>query len=139
MTWSNFWLHKLSRMRLIAKAVLEHLWFYVGMGPFVFQTLTARYKPAALRHARILYCPDKKHRLLDLYCPANHMEGPHPVFVFIYGGAWGSGDRAYYTLLGFQLAKEGIVVIIPNYATYPKGYVDEMVQDTAMVLQWTKE
>lgn len=46
---------------------------------------------------------------------------PVPVVVFVYGGAWGSGDRSIYCLLALQMAKElNASVICPDYSIYPK-------------------
>lgn len=61
---------------------------------------------------------------LDLYHPPN-MGQPEdvsaPLVVFIYGGAWGSGERAIYCLLARRMAEElNAVVICPDYCTYPK-------------------
>jgi len=43
------------------------------------------------------------------------------VVVFVYGGAWGSGDRSIYCLLALQMAKElNASVICPDYSIFPK-------------------
>ena len=42
------------------------------------------------------------------------------VIVFLYGGAWGSGDKAMYPLLARTLVLEGFVVVIPNYTLFPR-------------------
>ncbi|TSN86062.1 WD repeat and FYVE domain-containing protein 3 [Bagarius yarrelli] len=63
-----------------------------------------------------------------------------PVVVFVYGGAWGSGERSMYCLLALQLAKElNATVICPDYTTYPKGNVLNMVQDISDSLMWVRE
>lgn len=63
-----------------------------------------------------------------------------PVVVFVYGGAWGSGERSMYCLLALQLAKElNAAVICPDYSTYPKGNVLNMVQDISDSLMWVRE
>jgi len=47
-----------------------------------------------------------------------------PVVVFIYGGSWGSGDKSMYGLLASQLADSlSVIVICPNYSTYPKVFI----------------
>ncbi|KAG5841146.1 uncharacterized protein si:dkey-193c22.1 isoform X2 [Anguilla rostrata] len=80
---------------------------------------------------------------LDLYyCPNMDQSRaePTPVVVFVYGGAWGSGDRGMYCLLASQMAKElNAMVVCPDYSTYPKGNVLDMVQDIADSLLWVKE
>ncbi|KAK3514843.1 hypothetical protein QTP70_033776 [Hemibagrus guttatus] len=63
-----------------------------------------------------------------------------PVVVFIYGGAWGSGERSMYCLLALQLVKElNASVICPDYTTYPRGRVLNMVQDISDSLMWVRE
>nr|XP_046243990.1 probable isoprenylcysteine alpha-carbonyl methylesterase ICMEL2 isoform X2 [Scatophagus argus] len=79
---------------------------------------------------------------LDLYHPPNvGSDGvPVPLVVFIYGGAWGSGERSIYCLLARQMAEElSATVICPDYCTYPKGNVLGMVQDIADCLVWAQE
>ncbi|XP_072520876.1 uncharacterized protein [Salminus brasiliensis] len=63
-----------------------------------------------------------------------------PVVVFVYGGAWGSGERSTYCLLALQMAKELCAsVICPDYSIYPKGNVLNMVQDISDSLIWVTE
>lgn len=61
---------------------------------------------------------------LDLYYPPNKSkfeDVPPLLVVFIYGGAWGSGERSIYCLLARQMAEElSATVICPDYCTYPK-------------------
>ncbi|XP_026044494.1 probable isoprenylcysteine alpha-carbonyl methylesterase ICMEL1 isoform X2 [Astatotilapia calliptera] len=64
---------------------------------------------------------------LDLYHPPNvdKLEDmPSPVVIFIYGGAWSSGERSTYCLLSRQMAEElKATVICPDYCTYPKDNI----------------
>ncbi|XP_060763247.1 uncharacterized protein si:dkey-193c22.1 isoform X2 [Neoarius graeffei] len=63
-----------------------------------------------------------------------------PVVMFVYGGAWGSGERSMYCLLAVQMAKElNASVVCPDYSTYPKGNVLNMVQDISDSLMWVRE
>ncbi|KAI9188431.1 hypothetical protein H9P43_002822 [Blastocladiella emersonii ATCC 22665] len=62
-----------------------------------------------------------------------------PVAVFIYGGGWNSGSKAYYQPLGHQLARRGIVTVIPDYRIYPTGSVDDMLHDVAACLLWVRQ
>uniref|UniRef100_A0A1A7X044 BD-FAE-like domain-containing protein n=1 Tax=Iconisemion striatum TaxID=60296 RepID=A0A1A7X044_9TELE len=80
---------------------------------------------------------------LDLYHSPNTNNPEHvstPLVVFIYGGAWGSGERSTYCLLARQMAEElNTTVICPDYCTYPNGDVLGMVQDIADCLIWAQE
>lgn len=60
----------------------------------------------------------------------------HPVVVFLTGGAWIIGYKAWGTLLGRALSAMGIVVVMPDYRNFPQGNLPEMVDDTTMAMQW---
>ncbi|KAG0373869.1 hypothetical protein BGX24_011153 [Mortierella sp. AD032] len=62
-----------------------------------------------------------------------------PVIIFIYGGAWSSGSKQTYTLLGAQLRTMGYVAVIPDYTTFPRGRSKEMEEDIQMAIRWTQE
>lgn len=61
---------------------------------------------------------------LDLYHAPNvdgSVDAAVPLVVFVYGGAWGSGERSTYCLLARHMTEElNAVVICPDYSTYPK-------------------
>jgi acetyl esterase/lipase len=77
---------------------------------------------------------EPKHKL-DLYLP-EHRESA-PVFFFIHGGAWRSGDRALYVPVGNQFAKEGIVTVVPSYRLAPKHPFPAQIDDVAAAFAWT--
>lgn len=52
---------------------------------------------------------------LDLYLPASQPGAQPPLFVYIHGGAWVSGDKAQYAAVGRALAGSGIAVAVINY------------------------
>lgn len=74
--------------------------------------------------------------LLDIYKPPG--EGPFPVVVWIYGGAWDSGDRAGYAFIGAQLAREGFLVVIPDYRLHPDVVFPDFLRDNATAVAWTQ-
>lgn len=80
---------------------------------------------------------------LDVYAVRSGEEGPHakpkPVMVFVYGGAWGSGNKEMYTLFANRFATEGFVVVVPDYTLFPRGNVTNMVLDVVHCLEWTLE
>uniref|UniRef100_A0A3B3UR48 Si:dkey-193c22.1 n=1 Tax=Poecilia latipinna TaxID=48699 RepID=A0A3B3UR48_9TELE len=85
----------------------------------------------------------RKGKKLDLYYPPKRNKSEAtlaPVVVFIYGGAWSSGERSLYCLLARQMTEElNTTVICPDYCTYPEGNVLAMVQDIADCLIWVQE
>jgi acetyl esterase/lipase len=74
-----------------------------------------------------------KHKL-DLYLPKE--KRPAPVFFFIHGGAWKSGDRAQYPAIGNRFAKEGILTVVPSYRLAPKYPHPAQIEDVAAAFAW---
>ncbi len=52
---------------------------------------------------------------LDIWAPNDQSAAPLPVVIFWYGGGWAKGDRASYAFAGRALAREGFLVVIPDY------------------------
>src|SRR5205823_12079465 len=78
---------------------------------------------------------DDDKQKLDLYLPKD--KKPAPVFLFIHGGAWRSGDRSQYQPLGNRFAKEGLLTIVPNYRLAPKDPHPAQIEDVAAAFAWT--
>jgi acetyl esterase/lipase len=70
--------------------------------------------------------------LMDVYRPA-HPQGsaPLPVVVFFYGGAWQDGRRQDYKFVAADLARRGMVVVVPDYRLYPEVQFPVFLQDAA--------
>ncbi len=79
-------------------------------------------------------------RSLDVYAPARPPAAgaSHPVVLFLYGGAWDTGDKAMYAFVGGALASLGFVVVVPDYRLYPEVRYPEFLQDCAEALAWTR-
>jgi kynurenine formamidase len=61
-------------------------------------------------------------RSLDLDLPARSGTGPlPPLFIYIHGGAWISGDKRQYAPLGLSLSAQGVAVAIINYRLSDSG------------------
>ncbi|KAK7316211.1 hypothetical protein VNO77_35060 [Canavalia gladiata] len=73
---------------------------------------------------------DQPRNRLDLYLPADISE-PKPVLIFVTGGAWIIGYKAWGSLLGLQLAERGIIVACIDYRNFPQGTISDMVNDTS--------
>ena len=83
------------------------------------------------------YGAHPRHRL-DVYLPAR-TEGPKPVLVFLYGGAWNDGDKSIYGFAGAALASRGFVTVIPDYRLYPEVRYPAFLQDNAAAVRWARE
>ncbi|KAE8291925.1 hypothetical protein D5F01_LYC09286 [Larimichthys crocea] len=133
---------KPRRIYCLSRAVLETV-KYLQYGRLYFQW-KSWYKDAENhKHYEKGITFGRRGNKLDLYHPPNtggSKDVPTPLVVFIYGGAWGSGERSIYCLLARQMAEElHATVICPDYCTYPKGNVLGMVQDIADCLVWAQE
>jgi prenylcysteine alpha-carboxyl methylesterase len=60
--------------------------------------------------------------LLDVYLPYRHWfnNGPVPVLVFITGGAYIIGYKAWGALLARRLSEMGVLVVCLDYRNFPQ-------------------
>ncbi len=72
---------------------------------------------------------------LDVYRPDG--AGPAPVVVFFYGGSWNSGSKAMYPFVAATLARQGNVVVVPDYRLYPQVRFPVFLDDCAKAVAWT--
>lgn len=133
---------KPRRIYCLTRAVLEML-KYLQYGKLYFQWKLWYKNDKNNKHYVKGITFGRRGNKLDLYYSPNvgrSDAGPVPVVIFVYGGAWGSGDRSIYCLLALQMAKElNASVICPDYSIYPKGNVLNMVQDISDSLLWVRE
>ena len=81
---------------------------------------------------------DREHDLaLDVYRPDDARDAP--LVVFFWGGSWQTGDRSTYGFLGRTLASRGLVVVIPDYRTYPDVRYPTFLYDSARAVVWARE
>ncbi len=75
---------------------------------------------------------------LDIYRPVQATRQA-AVFIFFYGGAWESGERADYEFVARKLAAKGHFVVVPDYRLYPEVRFPEFVKDGARATAWVLE
>jgi acetyl esterase/lipase len=105
-----------------------------GCQASLFRTLNATSGDAGLEVRRDVPF-DPAHRLaMDVYAPvdARHL----PTVVFFYGGSWQDGKRQWYRWMGETLARQGLVVAIPDYRKYPQVRLDGFMTDAAHAVAW---
>ena len=90
--------------------------------------------PGVRKEADIAYA-DGARKKLDVYIPEK-LDGPAPVVMFIYGGAWRAGDKFEYEFAGRALAASGFVVVIPDYRLYPEVKYPDFLEDNAEAMKW---
>ena len=86
------------------------------------------------KEADIAYA-DGNRKKLDIYVPET-LDGPAPVVMFIYGGAWRAGDKFEYEFVGRALAASGFIVVIPDYRLYPEVKYPDFLEDNAEAMKW---
>lgn len=130
---------KPRRIYCLARAVLETL-KYLQYGRLYFRWKSWYKDVENCKHYEKGISFGRRGNKLDLYFAPKKDIAKAPLVVFIYGGAWGSGEREIYCLLARQMSEElNATVICPDYSTYPKSNVLGMVQDIADCLVWAKE
>lgn len=75
---------------------------------------------------------------LDVWAPADAPAGKLPVVIFWYGGGWAKGDRASYAFAGRALAREGFLVVIPDYRKVPDVLFPAFLDDGAEAVAWVE-
>ena len=87
----------------------------------------------------VAYSP-KPRNLLDVYSPESLRRtdpaARRPVLVFVTGGAWIIGYKAWGALLCRRLSKQGMVVVSLDYRNFPQGTVGDMVDDVELGMEW---
>jgi len=78
-------------------------------------------------------------RALDVYYDKENTSELKPVYIFIYGGSWYSGDKVKFNKFGSLLESNGYVAVLPNYILFPYGGFEDMVEDIYKSIQWTFE
>jgi len=71
----------------------------------------------------------KPRQSMDVYRP--NIDQGKPAVVFVYGGAWRSGNKKDYKFLGHALTQLGHAVIIPDYQLYPEVSFPVFIEDVA--------
>jgi len=76
---------------------------------------------------------------LDIWMPAEPAKPPLPVVIFWYGGGWAKGDRTSYAFAGRALAREGFLVVIPDYRKVPDVRFPACLDDGAEAVAWVQQ
>lgn len=81
----------------------------------------------------------EKLQSLEIYVPKTSKKTPLDVVVFFYGGRWTSGSKEDYRFVGDKLARQGYVVVIPDYRKYPEVKFPAFAEDAAKAVAWTAD
>jgi len=77
-------------------------------------------------------------QVLDLHVPAG-AAAPSPVLLFFYGGGWTEGTRTDYEFVASSFAREGYLVVLPDYRLHPEVSFPAFVDDAAAAAAWVQE
>eukprot|EP01037_Dinobryon_pediforme_P028374 gene28374-31623_t len=75
---------------------------------------------------------------LDVWRPAGPVT-KRPVLIFWYGGGWVAGTRQGYAFAARAFARNGFVVVVPDYRKVPQIRFPAMLQDGAQAVKWTRD
>lgn len=93
---------------------------------------------ATLQVAGQPYGPGPRNRL-NIWVPTGTQKTDRlPVLVWLYGGGWYSGARDDYGFVGRAFARQGFIVVIPDYRIVPEGHWPDFLQDSAAAVAWTE-
>ena len=73
----------------------------------------------------------KERNRLDVYLPRKkwRRQGLCPVVIYVTGGAWTIGYKAWGALFGRRLSQRGVLVFCLDYRNFPQGSCLDMLQD----------
>lgn len=107
---------------LLLPAMLRYLLRYATSSSIVFNV-------AYGQHSR---------NSLDIYLPSQSSPAPAPVVIFVSGGAWIIGYKAWNLFTSPQLNNAGILVVSPDYRNFPQGHASDMVEDISAAIGWVR-
>lgn len=64
-------------------------------------------------------------------------KGPAPVLVFLHGGYWRALDKADHSFIAPAFTRQGVCVVVPNYALCPAITIPGIVLQMVQALAWT--
>ncbi|CAL8465640.1 g5176 [Coccomyxa elongata] len=121
------WTGKLLRLILYATLLLPG---FIQMAVFYF------FSPRVTRS--VMYGTAARNRL-DIYRPPADQQPPDkgfPVVIYLTGGAWTIGYKAWGSLLGRRLSKHGVIVYCLDYRNFPQGTMLDMLRDCNTGIRW---
>lgn len=123
---SPLWVVNLMRLCLyalcLAPALARSTWYYFS-----------RHVDRSLR-----YGPGLRHTA-DVYRPCAIRGEKAPTVIFLSGGAWVIGYKAWASLTGRALAAHGCLVFAPDYRNCPQCDVNGMASDVDRAVGWCLE
>ena len=124
-TWDGAWLDSMYNNRALVPAFADHLRRW---GANSGDALRSQRREVDLRYG------GGPNEHLDIFLA----EQPDaPVLFFIHGGYWRSLDKKDHAFIAPAFTREGVCVVIPNYALAPAVTVPEIAMQMVKALAWT--
>lgn len=95
--------------------------------------LNTRLPPIATRHDGLAFAPGSS-ATLDVLVPAG--PGPHPVLVYLHGGAWVAGSPASHRKLTARFVEAGFLVLSVDYRLAPEHPFPAGFDDCLAAVHW---
>jgi prenylcysteine alpha-carboxyl methylesterase len=94
------------------------------------------------RNTLDVYLPRKRWRKKE--CPCTALRGPvqsspapgAPVVIYVTGGAWTIGHKAWGALFGRRLSQRGLLVMCLDYRNFPQASAIDMLEDVNAGIAW---
>lgn len=101
----------------------------------VRQRRTAQVRATYPNRLDISFGPDAKQNL-DIYVPKDKPENA-PILIFLHGGGFSEGDRAYYGYLAEAYARHGVITVVPSYRLTSDGFhYPDPLHDVQAAIAW---
>ena len=148
----------LRKIRLIGTDITPET--IVETAKLYYPLLIKAPREGVIRKRNIPYGPHERHRL-DIYLPdlsemtdvrdmteivnpvrsADEIDSMPslPIVVFVHGGGFTSGDKQHLNNIGFFLARNGIIAVLPNYRLAPEHTWPAGAEDVGSVVKWLRE
>lgn len=76
---------------------------------------------------------------LDDWQPTRTNGSTLPVLIFWYGGGWVNGSRDAYAFVARAYARQGFIVVMPDYRKVPGVRFPAFLVDGAQAVRWTRD
>lgn len=90
------------------------------------------------KYLDLQYAPGSERRRLDIYVP-NEGEGPFPVIIDVYGGAWCFGNKSSFKMEpAMNLLRRGFAVVSPDYTLSTTAEFPTQIYELKAAIRYIK-
>ncbi|MFW5855727.1 MAG: alpha/beta hydrolase [Bacillota bacterium] len=108
------------------------------LGPFYLAGFYNIISPPGIKERKDIQFGEQERLKLDIYHP-HSPDKNMPVVVFFHGGGWDSNNKDVFSFVGRSLARQGLMVVIPNYRLAPDYKYPIQVKDAALAVKWVED